>query len=205
MQEYGGSNARGLNIKCPFVVRPKPLFGCPHRFNLSSSYGDDGSHALKLATTLSRHALTRACLPFPKDTPSAFFVSSEGYDNATDAMMGITRINGGNLLKPAWAVSPRKILAESTATNLVPYCIYGASVKWTAVNNRYLEPFRNSVRPLIILGDSDCVIPSWVTRVEDVDFAAMSKDLTQWETKGHGDHIIKAWMREEWTPSETIN
>lgn len=192
-------NARGLSIKCPFVVRPKPKFDCPHHIYVSGPAGPDSDRVLDLATTLSGNALTRAFLPLPKDTPQAFFVSSE-QDFAAAAC--IRMLNFGRCPGPhyAWTLTVLQAQKHAVTTNLVPFLMIGADVKWMAKTGVMLEVFQTSPRPLVVVGEKDCVVPSWMTRVDDVNFTALASDLSTMSTAEFGDTVLRSWMRDEWKP-----
>ena len=192
-------NARGLSIKCPFVVRPKPKLGCPHQIYVNSPAGSDSDRILDLATTLSRNALTRAFLPLPKDTPQAFFVNGEEpyAANVCVRLTTMTRTQGPQY---SWIMTGSRAMAHSVTTNLVPFLMIGADVKWMARSGAMLDVFQSSPRPLVVVGDRDCVVPSWMTRVDDVNFSALEDGLTKFQMSMIGDTVLRSWMRDEWQP-----
>lgn len=193
LQPEGGTNARNLNVKCPFVVRPKPRAGCPHDFYLGRA--EDSSDYVDLINALDGNALTRAFLPFPKKEPQAFFVDAE-YDQEIYQLLGIGR-TWYTSITSSWLATPTKLHNAGIASNLTPYVVNNVDVKWMAKNEHVLATMRNGSRPLVIVGHPDCVIPSWIKRVDDVNFAEVAKDVRKWGGP-LGDIVLKLFMKEEW-------
>ena len=198
VQENGGQNARGLSIKCPFVVRPKPRVGCPHRLSLNSR--TSGAVDLSFVNAIAGNALTRAFLPIPQE-PKAFFVEENSHV-VSDVLFKLLDLSGAGLssITDPMFMTPKDMLHRAGCSNIAPFVVTGMSVKWMAKSGELLNAFRNS-RTLIISGDPDCVLPSWIERVSNRDLLQMAPQLSETRSsrlRGDGEAALTQWMRQEW-------
>lgn len=61
-----------------------------------------------------------------------------------------------------------------------------------------LRTFQHSPRPLVIVGEEDCVVPNWVQRIELTDYDKIRDELIELCAANVGDSIMRAYMRGEW-------
>lgn len=201
LQDGSAQNARDLKVKCPIKVTAPRGTVCPHAIDLG--VGEPGAGELQFVERIAADPLTSAFLPLP-GRKAFFFVTDEGerLQVLQDLFMLSSPQRG--YTQPAWLLSPAESKNFPSTTNIMPFLIFGVKVKWLAREADMVETFRYGTRPLILVGDRDCVLPSWVERPSTKLLDELKvKETEALNLKHAGAWTLRQFMRGEWN-SEII-
>lgn len=162
-QEGNSQNARGLDVRSPFMVKTARAANCPHSILLA----DRGLTDLDLTSQskLLKNALGRMFLPIPSP-PQIVFV--EQTPERLQKVLNLLALNSphGNGIMPAWMATPGALRATYRSTNIQPLVITNIDVRWMTQNRYLLDLLLTGTRPIILLGDADVVLPTIVKRLD---------------------------------------
>lgn len=197
-QGRGGTNALGLREKSPFTVRlPNRRVHCNHQIPLSTPIPNDYHWGLFMR--LVRDPLAWAMLPLPKKDLGAYYLASED-DRFTLPLIALSRMSSPiyPCIVPIWTIKKTRILEELQQTNVQPLVITGLEPKHSAMVAEIAAAAALAPRTLVLVGRSDVIVPSSVTRIETDILNHSLEEITGMPWENLGATVIRKAMRDEW-------
>lgn len=190
LEKTGVDNARGLDIRCPIKVHA--VRGGLVGHALLPDIGSRGSFDAQLFGAMKEDTLLSSLLPVPNQQFSFIPQTRE----RVLKLFKLQRLCGGlSIGTSASYLTKAQAKSAALGSNLLPYIIYDADVRWMANNDAMLSMFLGGYRSLIILGKEDIVLPFWVDRASPV--ALDNLVIPDVDLRQQGAQILRAWMREE--------
>ena len=192
--EPTGTNALGLPIKSPFIVKPLNHLRCPHLIPTVNPRPDiDQWEPFK--ALYEQSPLVRAMSPC---TPGiSFFIDSQ-VPRLVPQLLSQMCSPTVPAVFPVPGLSPILIAKHLAITNLQPLILMGVTPKDTKDVTYIVEAAIDLPRPLVIIGRSDVVLPKAVIRNEE---SGLSEDDVEimaqmpWQTIGAA--VVRHFMRKE--------
>lgn len=174
-------NTRGLNVKSNIKVTTWRRGLSPHDIRLVSE-GLLSPNDRRILSKLERDALGQLLLPRWDNAGKIVYISGTDlhfHESTSLGLLGITE----PISQPAWLMTLGEARKQARVTNLAPYIIYDVNASWFGTGgDKIVNTFRGGTRPLILIGNSDVVLPNYVSRVTQdclTDFKKIKSPLKE--------------------------
>jgi len=200
---HSGSNAQGLAIRSPFVVKPinNKLY-CNFRIHLSAPVISEFAWAYFLE--IARDPVIQAMLPVPKNGRGLYWIEDPGghYNFVLSMLARLSSpiyptITAAHALKLTVA---RDLLQES---NIQPLIYTGLTYDKAQLLHLLAKEEELAPRTLILTGASDVPVPPAYKKIKfSQDLLGRDVvELNQLPWESFGATVVRKVMRKEWPPA----